>query len=221
MSTDYEPLPGTPRPLLELIRQLEQLPGIGRRSSVAIANAIAHDDSGAPERLAEAVRDARRDARFCRICHSLTDRPSCAICTDDSRIPYQICVVSTSSDGAAIEGLGTYRGRYHVLHGLLDPLNGVTPDRLTITSLLKRIRQLAADPMAEIIMALPATLEGNMTADYIRQTVQSSDCVLTVTWLRRGLAHRSRLEFATPETLAAAMRNRQSLDCEPVPADSS
>lgn len=220
MSTEYEPLPGTPQPLLDLIGQLEQLPGIGRRSSVAIANAIARDDSGAPERLAEAVRDARRDAQFCRICHGLTDRPSCAICTDESRTAYQICVVSTSSDSAAIERLGTYRGRYHVLHGLLDPLNGVTPDRLTITSLLKRIQPLAADPMAEIIMALPATLEGNITADYILQTVKGSEHMLTMTWLRRGLAHRSRLEFATPETLAAAMNNRQSLDSEPVPADS-
>lgn len=221
MNTDYEPLPGTPRPLLDLIKRLERLPGIGRRSSAAIANAIVLDDSGAADRLAEAITDARRDARFCRICHGLTDQPSCAICTDESRTPHQICVVSTSSDSAAIERLGAYRGRYHVLHGLLDPLNGVTPDRLTITSLLKRIRPLASDPMAEIILALPATLEGNMTADYIMQEVKSSDPALTMTWLRRGLAHRSRLEFATPETLAAAMNNRQNLDSEPIPADSS
>lgn len=216
-----EPLPTLPTSVTALADRLQRLPGVGPRSALNIAISITRDETDLPHNLAQAITDARRDAQNCRTCHTLTDQPNCPICQDETRLADQICVVEQGSDIPALERIRIYRGRYHVLQGLLSPLNGITPDRLTIAQLLARLEPIGPNPMAELILALPATLEGDMTADYIRQECQQNECHISITQLRRGLARHSRIEYATPATLEAAFNNRQTIEAEPLPDESA
>lgn len=215
-----EPLPGLPTAIMQLAERLQRLPGIGPRSALNIAISISRDENDLAHNLAQAITDACHNAQNCRTCQILTDQPYCDICQDETRLDYQICVVEQSSDVPALERIRIYRGRYHVLQGLLSPLQGITPDRLTVAQLLTRLEHIRQDPMAELILALPATLEGDMTADYIRLECRQREYALSITQLRRGLARHSRLEYAHPATLGAAFNNRQTIDDEPLPDES-
>ena len=216
-----EPLPSTPPTLHNLAEQLQKLPGIGPRSALNIAISIARDETAAPESLAEAIQDTVQNVQHCRICRVTATEPECPICADPDRRQDQICLVAESIDVPMLERLKHYQGRYHVLHGLLSPMDGVTPDRLTIPALLKRLDRLPSQPVAELIIATPATVEGDMTAHYIWQQCLDRGYRFSITRLRRGLAHRSRLEYAHPTDLTAALDNRQLIDQEPVPPPSA
>ena len=216
-----EPLPSTPQTLRHLAEQLQKLPGIGPRSALNIAISIARDETTAPENLAHAIQDTVHNAQLCRTCRVTATAPQCPICADPNRRPDQICLVAESIDVPMLERLKHYQGRYHVLHGLLSPMDGITPDRLTIRALLRRLEQLPPHPVAELIIATPATVEGDMTANYIWQQCLEREYGFSITRLRRGLAHRSRLEYAHPTDLTAALDNRQEIDNEPVPPPSA
>lgn len=176
---------------------------------------LSRDESNLAERLANAILEVNAAAQECEQCHLLTDKRRCGICADPRRRQTTVCVVQDTADVLAIEDLQVYRGVYHVLHGCLDPMKGRGPESIRLASLISRLKSLNDDPMAELIIGTPTTLEGEMTSDYIRTKVREKAGMLTISTLRRGVAHRSQLEFSDPDTIRAAMANRVDPDEEP------
>jgi recombination protein RecR len=157
--------------------------------------------------LAAAIADLEEGIRPCSICHQITDVDPCAICTDPGRDGNVLCVVETPSDVLAVEESGEYRGRYHVLHGVLNPLAGVGPESLTIESLQRR---LAAGEVQEVILATNTGVEGEATAAYVARSMAG----LQVRYTRpaQGMPAGGELEYTDRLTLARALRGRQGLD---------
>ncbi len=189
-----------------LIETLTRLPGIGRKSAERIAYhllRVPHEEALA---LADAIRAVKENVRHCKICYNLAEGEVCSICRDATRDKGLVCVVEQPRDLVAIEQTGLYRGLYHVLLGRLSPLDGVNPEDLTITDLVRRVRE---GGIREVIMATNPTVEGDGTCLYISN--QLADLNVTITRLARGIAPGSVIEFANPEVLADAFSGRQRL----------
>jgi recombination protein RecR len=139
-----------PEPLVELVDQFSKLPGIGQKSATRMALFVLRSNRGLAEGLARSLIEVKEKIRFCSVCFNLTDEDPCAICRNDQRADGTICVVETPGDQMALEESGVYRGRYHVLHGVLSPLDGIGPEDLKIDRLLGR---LAREKIEEIILA--------------------------------------------------------------------
>ena len=215
MNKSVERRSGIPDSVGRLAETLETLPGFGRRSSLMAALHLSREETNLAERLAEAILEVNAAAQECNRCHLLTDQPECGICADPRRQHTTVCVVQDTADVLAIEDLHIYRGVYHVLHGCLDPMKGRGPESIRMGSLLSRLKELSQDPMAELIIGTPTTLEGEMTSDYIRSKIREKAGMLTVSTLRRGVAHKSQLEFSDPDTIRRAMANRVDPEDEP------
>lgn len=197
--------PGTDA-LGRLIDELSRLPGIGRKSARRLAFHLLKADPAAVERLAAALVDLKRKVTFCDVCHDVTERSPCALCADARRSDDVICVVEEPSDVLAIEGTGEFRGRYHVLHGVLSPLDGVGPDDLKIKELLARVRESRP---AEVILALNPDTEGDATSFYLQKLLAPSGC--TLSRIARGIPVGGDLEFADAATLGRAIQGRERL----------
>src|SRR6202142_2162963 len=158
-------------PIARLVQQLGKLPGIGEKTAARLAfhilRASAEDAAG----LAAAIVEVRQKIRFCSICCDLTEADPCAICRDQRRDGALVCVVAQPQDVVAIERTGGYRGRYHVLHGLLSPLDGIGPEDLPVSELLRRGAD-TAPPMTEAILATSSTVEGEATAVYLAKLLR-------------------------------------------------
>ena len=178
------------RPLAELIAELEKLPGVGPRS----AQRLAFHLLGLPEheaiRLADAIRRAKELLRFCATCQNVSETEQCEICRDSRRDRSTICVVAEARDISAIERIHEYRGQYHVLHGLMNPMSGVGPEQLKIKELLQR---LGGDEVQEIIVATNPTIEGDSTALYLAKLLKPIG--IRVTRLAHGMPIGGELEF--------------------------
>ena len=193
-------------PLTELISQFERLPGIGKKTAQRLAYSILEQPPERAEKFAEALVNARRKIHFCKVCQAFTDMETCNICSDAARDKSVICVVAEPKDVMAFERTREYNGLYHVLHGVISPLDGVTPDQLRIKELMAR---LGSGEVTELIMATNPTVEGEATASYISRLVKPMG--LKVTRLAYGIPVGSDLEYADEFTLARALEGRNEI----------
>lgn len=193
-------------PLTELIAQFERLPGIGRKTAQRLAFSILEQPPERAEKFAEALVNARRKIHFCKVCQGLTDKEVCDICDDSRRDRSVICVVSEPKDIMAFERTREYAGVYHVLHGVISPLDGIGPDQLRIKELMAR---LGSGEVNEIIMATNPTVEGEATASYISRLVKPMG--IKVTRLAYGIPVGGDLEYADEFTLARALEGRNEI----------
>lgn len=193
-------------PLQRLARLFARLPGIGEKSSLRLALAVARSEDEYPLALAEALRDLHDNLRLCASCGDLCASDVCSICSDPRRDASLICVVAHPQDRIAIEKSATYRGRYHVLHGVLDPLAGVGPAQLRIDALLSRLR---GNDVSEVIVATSPNVEGDATALYLAKLM--TPLGVRVTRIASGVAVGGELEYADLTTLSRAFEDRRAL----------
>ena len=189
-----------------LIEEFSRLPGIGSKSAQRLAFHVINMPLDQVEGLAKSIIDARKNVRYCKVCCTLTDRETCPICGNPDRDKKTIMVVETPRDLAAYEKTGKYNGVYHVLNGKIAPLNGVTPDKLNIKSLLERI---AKDDIKEIIFALNPDLEGETTVLYLTKLIKPFG--ITLTKIASGIPMGGNIEFTDSATIAKALEGRQEL----------
>lgn len=190
-----------------LIDQLGRLPGVGPKSAQRIAYhllKVPKDDALA---LANAVAVAKERVRFCEVCHNLSEAPRCRICADDRRDPTLVCVVEEPRDIVAVEKTGGFDGRYHVLGGAINPIEGIGPDQLKVRELLDRI---TADAVVEVILCTNPNLEGDTTAMYLARLLKPMG--LRVTRIASGLPVGGDLEYADELTLGRAIAGRRDVD---------
>ena len=194
------------RPLARLIDELGKLPGVGPKTAQRLAYHILRTQATDAEALAAAIRSVKTDLRYCSICFNIAETDPCAICSSDERDGRMVCVVEEPLDVLAIERTGQYRGRYHVLHGAISPVNGVRPDDLKIPQLVERVRQGGIE---ELILATNPNLEGEATSMYVAQLLGGSGTRLTR--LARGLPMGGDLEYADEVTVSRALEGRRAI----------
>ncbi|GAA1450325.1 recombination mediator RecR [Nesterenkonia lacusekhoensis] len=190
----------------DLIDELGRLPGIGPKSAQRVAFHILEADGEDMKRLADAIVSVKEKVKFCEICFNVSEESTCRICQDSRRDPSVICVVEESKDVMAIERTRSFRGRYHVLGGSINPIAGVGPDQLHIRELLNR---LSDDQIKEVIIATDPNLEGEATATYLVRMLGSIGIKLTR--LASGLPVGGDLEYADDVTLGRAFEGRTDL----------
>jgi recombination protein RecR len=188
-----------------LIEEFARLPGIGRKSAERLSNYILSCSNGDATALADAIRDVKDHVRKCSICFNLTESDVCQLCQDPRRERHSVCVVEQPKDVVALESSGAFQGLYHVLGGRIAPLDGISPEDLTIHQLIHRVRK---EGITELVMATNPTVDGDGTALFITNLLQNDH--VTITRLARGIASGSVLEFANREMLADALRGRQT-----------
>ncbi len=193
-------------PLTELINQFSRLPGIGKKTAQRLAYSILEQPPERAKAFAEALVNAREKIHFCSTCQSLTDLEVCQICSDERRDKSVICVVEDPRDVMAFERTREYSGVYHVLHGVISPLDNIGPDKLRIKELMER---LSDGTVKEIIMATNPTVEGEATASYISRLVKPMG--IKVTRLAYGIPVGGDLEYADEYTLARALEGRNEI----------
>lgn len=194
-----------PSPLLEAaVTQLSRLPGIGRRTALRLALHLLRRDPSEAAALGQAIIDLRRDIRYCSVCHNISDAEVCPICASPSRDRSTVCVVENVRDVMSVERTGQYNGLYHVLGGVISPVDGIGPDMLEIDSLVGRVR---AGGIKEVILALPATMEGDTTDFYIYRRLEGAEG-LKVTQLARGMAVGNDIEYTDELTLGRSLLQR-------------
>lgn len=194
-------------PLSRLIEELEKLPGIGPRSASRIAFYILKAPKEYARSLADAIIRVKEETRYCSVCQNVTSTDPCPICDDPSRDRRKICVVEKPIDVMAIERTGKYKGLYHVLHGVLSPMDGIGPDDIKIKELLERIK---VEKPEEVILALNPHVEGEATAIYISRLL--SPLGVRITTLARGLPVGGELEYADDITLSKAIEGRREFE---------
>ena len=193
-------------PLNELVLQFEKLPGIGKKTAQRLALNILEQPPERAEKFAEALINARRKIRFCSVCQGLTDQEICSVCSDVNRDKSVICVVAEPKDVIAFEKIREFNGTYHVLHGVISPMDNISPNDLRIKELMTR---LSDGSVKEIIMATNPTVEGEATASYISRLVKPMG--IKVTRLAYGVPVGSDLEYADEFTLARALQGRNEI----------
>ena len=192
--------------MANLYEQLRRLPGVGSKTAMRLAYHIIDMPEGEVQQLAEALSSAKKSIHYCSQCFNLTDGEKCAICSDPSRDHFTICVVEQPQDIAAMERSRGYNGLYHVLHGVLSPLDGVGPDKLRIRELFQRLQQ---ESISEIIIATNSDVEGEATATYLAQLLKPIG--ITVSRIAHGLPMGGDLEYADEVTLSKALENRRAM----------
>jgi len=188
-----------------LTEQFAKLPGVGKKSAERLMHHILRAPPEEALALADAIRRVKETVHPCPVCFNLTEGEVCSICNDSRRDPTLLCIVEQPRDMLALEAACAFGGQYHILQGRISPLEGISPEDLTIEPLMKRIKR---QNVREIVMATNPTLEGDGTALYISNLIEGSG--IKITRLARGIASGSVLEFANKEMLADALRGRQS-----------
>lgn len=198
-----------PEPLLNLVNAFERLPGIGPKSASRLAFYLLRAQDHLAQDLADALDGFKEKIAFCETCHNITvaGQARCDVCLDSQRDRGMICVVEDALDVLSLERTAGYRGVYHVLHGALSPIEGVSPEDIHIHSLFERLKQ---KNVHEIILATNPSMEGDATALYLRQQLAGFD--VKVTRLARGLPSGGDLEYADQSTLLRALSGRQEMD---------
>lgn len=194
------------RPLAELIAELERLPGVGPKSAQRLAYHLLRVPDEEADRLAQSIRNAKQKLRFCARCQNISEAEVCEICRDTRRDPAMLCVVAEPRDLTAVERVNEYRGSYHVLHGLLSPMDGVGPEQLRIKELLARIGE---GSVQEVILATNPTVEGDATALYLARLLKPLG--VKVTRLAHGMPVGGELDYADSATLLSALEYRREM----------
>lgn len=193
-----------PSSLLEnAVNEFAKLPGIGKKTALRMVLHLLKQDVNEVEHFSETLARMRRDIKFCQRCFNISDGDICSICANSQRKQRIICVVENIRDVIAIESTQQYSGTYHVLGGIISPLDGIGPDQLNIESLVHRIEK---EQTEELIFALSPNIQGDTTIYYIQKKIQHLPC--TVTTIARGIAFGGELEYADEMTLARSLANR-------------
>lgn len=185
------------------VTEISRLPGIGRKTALRLALHLLREDVATSVALGEAIINMRKGIKYCTICHNISETDVCPICGDSRRDVSTVCVVESVKDVLSFENTGSYRGLYHVLGGVISPIDGIGPDKLEIDSLVARV---AAGGVKEVILALSATMEGDTTDYYIYKRLEKFD--VTVTQLARGVSVGNEIEYTDEITLGRSLVNR-------------
>lgn len=184
----------------DAVEAFASLPGIGRKTALRLALHLVNQEENRVDQFADAIRLMRHHIKHCQVCHNLSDEPVCRVCADARRDRTLVCVVESIRDVMAIEDTSQYRGLYHVLGGLINPLEGVGPEALTIDPLLQRI---AEGEIKEVILAISPTIEGDTTMFYITKKLAGQN--VGVSSIARGVAFGGELEYADEVTLGRSI----------------
>ncbi|MCW6653041.1 recombination mediator RecR [Aerococcaceae bacterium NML191292] len=195
-----------PAPIAKLINSFTKLPGIGSKTASRLAFYVLEMNESDVTQFAQALINVKRDLKYCSVCGNITESDPCIICQDEQRDASQILVVEDARDVMSLERMQEYRGKYHILHGVLSPMEGTGPEDLNIASLIKRLQD---DTIKEVIVATNATAEGEATAMYLSRLLKPAG--IKVTRLAHGLAVGSDIEYADEMTLYRAIEGRREL----------
>lgn len=185
------------------VNEISHLPGIGRKTALRLALHLLREDVSTSVNLGEAIINLRKGIKYCSVCHNISETETCAICSDPRRDETTVCVVENVKDVIIFERTGSYRGLYHVLGGVISPIDGIGPDKLQIDSLVARA---ASGKLKEVILALGATMEGDTTDYYIYKRLEPYG--VKITQLARGVAVGNEIEYTDEITLGRSLRNR-------------
>ncbi|MGL4946058.1 MAG: recombination mediator RecR [Cetobacterium sp.] len=189
-----------------LIDEFNRLPGIGKKSAVRLAFHVLEMSDAEVERFSKALKDAKETVKKCSVCGNFSEEETCEICRDEFREKNIICVVEDSRDIIPLEKTNRYKGVYHVLNGKIDPLNGMTPDKLNLRPLLEKV---AKEEIVEIILALNPDLEGETTALYLTKLLKPFN--VKITKIASGIPMGGNIEFADVATISRALEGRQEI----------
>ncbi len=198
--------PSTAMPVTRLIEEFSKLPGVGPKSAQRLTYHLLRASPEDAQALAQAILEVKEKIILCSLCQNITDADPCPICRNDQRDQDSICVVEEPLDILALERTGSYKGLYHVLHGVISPMDGIGPDDLKVRELLTRLK---SGQVREVIMATNPNLEGEATAMYLTRLI--APLGMKVTRLARGLPMGADLEYADNVTLARALEGRQEV----------
>lgn len=191
------------RLLEDAVTQLSRLPGVGRKTALRLALHLLRQDVEVSDALAGSISNLRHGIRYCSVCHNISEEEVCPICASPARDRSTVCVVESVKDVMSFENTGQYRGLYHVLGGIISPIDGIGPDKLEIDSLVERAR---SGEVNEVILALGATMEGDTTNYYIYRRLE--DAPVRVTQLARGVSVGNEIEYTDEITLGRSLLNR-------------
>lgn len=193
-----------PSVLLEkAVSEFSKLPGIGRKTALRLVLHLLRQSNIDVEQFASAIAKVKQEVKYCRVCHNISDDDVCPICSDPRRDTSLICVVENIQDVMAVENTQQFRGLYHVLGGIISPMDGIGPDQLEIQSLVQRVEQ---GGVSEVILALSSTMEGDTTNFYISRKLAPLDVKLSV--IARGISVGDELEYTDEVTLGRSIVNR-------------
>ena len=189
--------------LQRAVGEISKLPGIGQKTALRLALHLLRQETEEVDRMAQSIMDLRHGVRKCRVCRNICDGDTCTICANPARDPSLICVVENVQDVMAVERTLQYRGLYHVLGGVISPMDGIGPANLEIESLVERVSQ---GDICEVILALSPTMEGDTTGFYIYRKLQHTQ--VPVSTLARGVAQNEELQYTDEATLGRAISAR-------------
>ncbi|MBN2743098.1 MAG: recombination protein RecR [Marinilabiliaceae bacterium] len=194
-----------PSKLLEnAVNEFSRLPGIGKKTALRLVLYLLRQDKGVAVQFSDAIRQMREEIKYCKVCHNISDTDVCSICATPSRDGRLVCVVESVKDVMAIENTQQYHGVYHVLGGVISPMDGIGPNDLSIGSLEARVKD---GTVAEVIFALPTTMEGDTTNFYLYRKLEPYQ--VKITTIARGVAIGDELEYIDEVTLGRSLVNRQ------------
>lgn len=185
------------------VTELSRLPGVGRKTALRLALHLLRQDETISLKLGESIIRLRKEIKYCTVCHNISETDVCQICASPARDSKVVCVVENINDVMIFERTGQFRGLYHVLNGLISPMDGIGPDQLEIASLVARIRE---NDIEEVILALSATMEGDTTNYYIYRLLSQTG--VKITQLARGVAIGNEIEYTDEVTLGRSLVNR-------------
>jgi recombination protein RecR len=191
----------------DAVREFSRLPGIGKKTALRMVLQLLRMDESEVDEFTGALSRMRHGVKFCNHCHNVSDSDVCVICVNPGRKRDQVCIVENIRDVIAIESTQQYNGLYHVLGGILSPLDGIGPEQLNIASLHNRVKEMN---VSELIMALSPTIEGDTTVYFIARQVK--DLPVTITTIARGIAFGGELEYADEMTLARSIAKRLPIE---------
>ena len=192
--------------LSDAVEQVASLPGIGRKTALRLVLHLLRQSDRDVEAFTGALSKLKQDVKYCKVCHTISDQEVCPICQSHSRDKHTVCVVENVQDVMSIENTGQYNGLYHVLGGIISPMDGVGPADIEIDSLIERVEN---DDIHEVILALPTTMEGDTTNFYIYRRLQNlSNNTLKISQIARGIAIGNELEYTDEITLGRSIVNR-------------
>jgi recombination protein RecR len=189
------------------VNEFAKLPGIGKKTALRLVLHLIKQDVNEVEHFSETIAKMREEIKFCSRCHNISDHILCNICSNPSRKQELLCVVENIRDVIAIESTQQFNGLYHVLGGIISPLDGIGPEQLNIDSLIHRVEK---EPITEIIFALNPNIQGDTTLYYISKKIKNRP--VKITTIARGIAFGGELEYADEMTLAKSISNRISID---------
>ena len=192
------------RLLEQAVQEFSRLPGIGRKTALRLVLHLLRQEPDDVVRFSDSIATMRREVKFCRVCHNISDTDLCPICSDPRRDASIICVVENIQDVMAIENTQQFHGLYHVLGGLISPMDGIGPSDLEITSLVERVS--GSDSVKEVILALSSTMEGDTTNFYLFRKLAPTGVAVSI--IARGIAVGNELEYTDEVTLGRSIINR-------------